>query len=126
MMVRVRPIRDEASYDAALAEVERFFDDEPAAGTPEADDFAVLLDLIAAYEARRWPIDAGDPIDVLANAMELTGRSRGDLAELIGSRPRASEILNRKRHLTLKQVYLISRGWNIPAESLITPYELSA
>lgn len=86
----------------------------------------MLLDLIAAYEARRWPINTNDPIAVLSNAMELTGRTQNDLVALIGPRPRASEIMNRKRHLTLKQVYLISRGWNTPAEALISPHDLSA
>jgi HTH-type transcriptional regulator/antitoxin HigA len=57
-MRRLRSIRDEESYDAALTEAERYFDQEPTPGTPEADRFAILLDLIAAYEARRWPIGA--------------------------------------------------------------------
>ncbi|MDE3176201.1 MAG: XRE family transcriptional regulator [Pseudomonadota bacterium] len=125
-MVRIRPIRDEDSYSATLAAIELFFDDQPAPGTPEADDFAVLLDLIAAYEARRWPITASDPIAMIVNTMALTQRGQSDLAELLGSRSRASEILNRKRHLTIKQVYAISQAWNIPADALITPYELTA
>lgn len=113
-MRRLRSIRDEESYDAALAEAERYFDREPAPGTPEADHFAILLDLIAAYEARRWPIGETDPIALLADVMELTGRTQIDLAELIGSRPRASEIMKRKRHLTLAQVRKISRAWGVP------------
>jgi HTH-type transcriptional regulator/antitoxin HigA len=125
-MVHIRPIRDEESYDAALAEVERYFDVEPAPGAPEADHFAVLLDLIAAYEARRWPIGETDPIALLSHVMEMTGRTQNDLAGLIGSRPRASEIMNRKRHLTLAQVRKISREWGVPADALITPYKLSA
>jgi HTH-type transcriptional regulator/antitoxin HigA len=125
-MKRLRPIRDEESYDAALAEVERYFEREPAPGAPEADHFAVLLDLIAAYEARRWPIGETDPIALLSHAMALTGRTQNDLAALIGSRPRASEIMNRKRHLTLAQVRKISRAWGVPADALIAPYELSA
>jgi len=125
-MVNVHPIHDEKSYSAALKEVERYFEKEPAKGTPQADRFMVLLDLIAAYEARRWPITFDDPISVLIDTMELTGRTQGDLAALIGSRPRASEILNRKRHLTLGQVYKICQEWGVPAEALIVPYELSA
>jgi HTH-type transcriptional regulator/antitoxin HigA len=125
-MMRLRPIRDEESYDAALAEVARFFDQEPAPGTPEADHFAVLLDLIIAYEARRWPIGETDPIALLSHVMELTGRTQNDLALLVGSRPRASEIMNRKRHLTLAQIRKISREWGIPADTLIAAYELSA
>lgn len=125
-MMRLRPIHDEESYDAALAEVERFFDQEPAPGTPEGDHFAVLLDLIIAYEARRWPIGETDPITLLSHVMELTGRTQNDLALLVGSRPRASEIMNRKRHLTLAQIRKISREWGLPADTLIAAYELSA
>ena len=62
-MTPVRPINDEASYDAALAEVEAYFVNEPKRGTPEADRFMVLTDLITAYEARRWPIPVSDPIE---------------------------------------------------------------
>ena len=125
-MAQIRPIRDEEGYGAALAEVERHFEAEPAAGTPEADRFAVMLDLIAAYEARRWPIGGGDPVAVLAGVMEMTGRTQRDLAALVGSRPRASEIINRKRRLTLGQVRRISQAWNIPADALIAHYDLSA
>jgi len=64
-MVHIRPIRDEQCYGAALAEAERYFDNEPAPGTPEADPFVALLDLIAAYEARRWPIENGDAVALL-------------------------------------------------------------
>ena len=95
-MVGVRPIRNEESYSAALEDIERYFDDEPAPGTPEADEFAVKLDLIAAYEARRWPVEASDPVVTLIETMKLTGRSQADLAALLGSRSRASEFLNRK------------------------------
>ena len=125
-MVHIRPIRDEAGCEAALAEVEGYFDHQPVEGAPEADHFAVLLDLIAAYEARRWPIGNADPIEVLLHTMQLTGRSQSDLAEVIGSRPSASEIIRRKRRLNEDQIYMIARAWNIPADVLITPYELSA
>ena len=125
MMIRVNPIRDEESYSAALEDIERFFDNDPTPGTPEADEFLVKLDLISAYEARRWPIVVSDPVELLVEVMALTGRGQADLAQLLGSRSRASEILGRKRHLTLQQVYKISRSWNIPADALITPYELT-
>ena len=125
-MEALSPINDEEAYDAALAEVETYFVNEPRRGTLEADRFLVLTDLITAYEARRWPIPVSDPIDFLINAMELTGRTQNDLATLIGSHPRASEILNRKRRLTMGQVFKITSEWRLPAEPLIAPYELSA
>lgn len=123
-MIGVRAVRDEESYSAALADIERYFDAEPALGTPEADEFAVKLDLIAAYEDRRWPVEASDPVATLVETMRLTGRSQANLAALLGSRSRASEVLNRKRHLTLQQVYTISRAWGLPADALVVPYEL--
>lgn len=125
-MIHIRPIHDEAAYDAALAEVEHYFADEPKTGTPEADHFAVLLDLITAYEARRWPIKTENPVSFIIEAMALTGKTQADLAALLGSRSRASEILSRKRHLTLAQIHRISGAWGFPAEALIEPYELSA
>ena len=125
-MTPVRPINDEAGYNAALTEVEGYFLNEPKRGSPEADRFMVLVDLISAYEARRWPIPVSDPVDFLIHAMELTGRTQNDLATLIGSHPRASEILNRKRRLTMGQVFMISQEWRLPADPLIAPYELSA
>ena len=124
-MEALSPINDEEAYDAALAEVEGYFVNEPKRGTPEADRFMVLTDLITAYEARRWPVPVGDPIDFLSHAMELPGRTQNDLATLIGSHPRASEILNRKRRLTMGQVFKITSEWRLPAEPLIAPYELS-
>ena len=125
-MKALSPINDEEAYDAALAEVETYFVNDPTRGSAEADRFLVLTDLITAYEARRWPIPASDPIDFLIHVMELTGRTQNDLATWIGSHPRASESLNRKRRLTMGQVFKITSEWRLPAEPLIAPYELSA
>lgn len=122
----VRPIRNEADYDWALAEIEQYFDREPAPGTPEADRFEVLADLIEAYEARHWPIEPADPIEVIRYRMELGGFQTKDLAEVLGSKSRASEILNRKRAITLDMARKLHAAWGIPAEVLIRPYRLDA
>jgi HTH-type transcriptional regulator/antitoxin HigA len=122
----VRPIRNEADYRWALAEIEQYFDQEPLRGTPEADRFEVLADLIEAYEARHWPIEHADPVELIQYRMELGGFQAKDLAEVLGSKSRASEILNRKRPITLDMARKLHDAWGIPAEVLIRPYRLDA
>lgn len=117
----VRPIRTEADYDAALAEIDRLFDAE--SGSAEGDRLEVLLALVAAYEARHWPVEPPDPVDAIRFRMEQAGYTQSDFARLLGSRARASEILSRKRPLSMAQVRKLNREWEIPAESLIRPYE---
>ena len=120
----IRPLRTEQDYDWALAEIEQYFDHVPEPGTPAADRFDVLADLIDNYENRHWPIEDAEPIDAIRYSMELTGRSQADLARLVGSRSRASEILHKKRPLTLSMIQRLHREWGIPAETLIAPYHL--
>lgn len=124
-MKAVRPLRSEADYDWALAEIVQYFERPPAKGTREADRFDLLATVIEAYEARHWPIEPADPIDAIRYRMETAGYTQADLARLLGSRPRASEIMNRKRALTIPMAYKLHREWNIPAEALIRPYHLS-
>jgi len=118
-MKEIRPIRDEADYDAALAEVDQYFRNEPKRGTPEGDRFEVLLALLGAYEREHWPIEAPDAVSMIREVMLLRHYTQSDLATLLGSRSRASELLNRRRSLTIKQARKLHREWNIPAESLL-------
>jgi HTH-type transcriptional regulator / antitoxin HigA len=117
----VRPIRTEADYDWALKEIEPYFAREPKRGTPDADRFDVLATLIEVYEAKHWPIEAPDAVEAIRFRMELGGLRQADLARLLGSRSRASEILRRKRPLTLEQAWKLHREWQIPAEALLRP-----
>jgi HTH-type transcriptional regulator/antitoxin HigA len=119
--MNIRPIKTEADYDWALKEVERYFEKEPKRGSPEADRFDVLATLIDAYEAKHWPIEAPDAVEAIRFRMEQSGLGQADLARLIGSRSRASEILTRKRPLTLEQAWKLHREWHIPAEALLKP-----
>ena len=114
-MNNIRAIRTEADYEWALAEIERYFDNEPALGTPESDRFEIISTLIEAYEAEHWPIEPADPVETIKYAMEITGRTQTDLANLLGSKSRASEILKRKRPLTLGMVNKLHQEWRIPA-----------
>src|ERR1700752_2216822 len=117
----IRPLRSEADYDAALLEIEQHFDNEPKPGTSEADRFDLLALVIEDYEAKNWPIDPPDPVDAIRYRMELDGYTQADLGRLLGSRQRASDILSRKRRLTMKMAWKLHRDWGIPAEALIRP-----
>jgi HTH-type transcriptional regulator/antitoxin HigA len=117
----IRPIRTEADHRAALEEVERLWDAAP--GTPEGDRVEVLATLIEAYEAEHHPIAAPDPIAAILFMMEQKGLTRRDLEPAIGSRSRVSEILHRKRPLTLPMVRALSALLHIPTDVLVQPYE---
>ena len=117
--MEIRPIHDEAEYGAALAEIDQYFEKEPKRGTPEGDRFEILLALIGAYEQSRWPIEAPDAVSAIREVMALRHYTQSDLAKLLGSRSRASEILNRRRFLTMEQARTLHKLWQIPAESLL-------
>lgn len=118
----IRAIHTDADYEWALKEVEKYFDKVPASGTPEADRFDVLSALIERYEAHRFDIPDADPVDVLQFAMESMGKTQAELGHLI-TRSRATEIMNRKRHLTLSMIRIISDAWHIPIAALARPYK---
>jgi HTH-type transcriptional regulator/antitoxin HigA len=117
----IRPLRSEAEYEAALEEIERYFEKEPKPGTPEADRFDLLALIIEDYEGRHWPIEPPDAIDAIRYCMETGGYSQADLGRLLGSRQRASDILSNKRSLTMRMAWKLHREWGIPAEALIAP-----
>ena len=119
MDMDVRPLVTEADYDWALAEVTRYFDDQPAPGTPDAARLDVLATLIEHYEAKHWLVAAPDPVDAIRACMEWRGSNRADLAELLGSRFQVSELLGRKRPLTLQQVSRLHQKWGMPADGLL-------
>jgi len=117
--MNVRPIRTEADYNWALKEIEPYFEREPKPRSPEADRFDVLSTLIAAYEEEHWPIDPPDAVEAIRFRMDQLGLRQADLARLIGSRSRASEIMRRKRPLTLEHAWRLHKEWRIPAEALL-------
>lgn len=123
-MLDIRPLRSEADYDAALVAIEDYFEHEPAFGSPEADRFDLLALVIADYETKHWAIEAPEAPDMLRAHMDQAGLKQADLAVVLGSKARASEVLNRRRHLTPTQAWKIHVDWKLPAEALIRPYEL--
>lgn len=120
--MEIKPIHDESSYQAALAEVESIWDAPD--DSPEADRLEVLALLIEAYEKTHYPIEAPDPVVFIEYVMENRGLTRKDLEAYIGPRGRVSDILNRVRPLSLEMIRRLSAGLNIPAEVLIRDYPL--
>jgi HTH-type transcriptional regulator/antitoxin HigA len=118
-MMKVTPIRNEGAYNAALAEIERLMDAE--ADTPRGDRLDVLVTLVEAYERKHWSIDPPDPIDAIKFRMQQRGVSRRELEALLGGKNRVSEVLNRKRPLTIGMIRRLHSRLDIPAESLIKP-----
>ena len=118
----VKPIRNENDYDQALADIDRVMG--ASAGTPQGDRLDVLVTLVEAYERANWPIDAPDPIEAIRHVMTARNLRQKDLAVLIGSQPRASEVLSRRRPLTLAMIRALSAAWNLPADVLVAEYPL--
>jgi HTH-type transcriptional regulator/antitoxin HigA len=115
----IRPLHDKVDYEAALARYELYFDREPDPGTPDADRFELLGLVIAKYEEEHFPIESADPVRVIELVMESRGLTRKDLAEVLGSASRASEILKGRRDLSIEHIRRLHSRWGIPAEALI-------
>ena len=123
--MEIRPIRTDEDHRAALNDIDACWG--APEGSEEGERLDVLLALVDAYEEKRWPIDIDenfDPIDVLNHAIEELGHTQAELAELLGSRSRASEILSRRRALTVEMIHKISSAWRIPADLLVRPYRI--
>ena len=119
MANELRPIRTEADHEAALAEVDTLWG--APTGTAEGDRLDVLATLIDAYEARHHPIDPPDPVEAIKFRMQQQGMTRKDLEEIIGTRTRVSEVLNRKRGLSIAMIRRLHDKLGISAEVLIQP-----
>jgi len=117
--MNIKPLKTEADYEVTLQDIERLFDAEP--NTPKGDLLDVLTTLAEAYEAQHHDIPFPDPIEAILYHLESRGLSRQDLEPFIGTRARVSEVLNRKRPLTLNMIRRLHDGLGIPAEVLIQP-----
>lgn len=118
--MEVRPIRTQTDYQEALREIESLFG--VAENTPEYDRLDILSTLVEAYEKTHFPIELPDPIEAIQYYMDARGWSRRDLETCLGSRARVSEVLSRKRTLTLEMIRKLNQELKIPAEILIQPY----
>ncbi len=118
--MNIRLIKTEKDYQKSLKRLEKIFDSK--SGTKEGDELYVLALLIEKYEDEHYKIEAPDPIEAIKFRMEQMGYKQKDLAEIIGYKGRVSEILNRKRKLTLEMIRSLHEKLNIPLESLIQAY----
>lgn len=123
--MEIKPIRSEADHEAALKEIETLVNSQT--GTPDADRMEVLVTLVEAFETKNYPIpEPDDPVGVLEYYMESRGLSRTDLLPYLGSKERVSEILNRKRGLSLEMIRRLHGGLGIPADLLVGKQNQSA
>ena len=120
----IKPIRTEADYEAVLEEIDQLWGAEY--GSPEGDKLDILTTLIDAYEENHYPILPPDPIEAILHYMESQNLTRRDLEPFLGSRARVSEVLNRKRPLSLIMIRKLHTGLGIPADILVADYRLQA
>jgi HTH-type transcriptional regulator/antitoxin HigA len=116
----VKPIKTKKDYDQAMVRLEAIFDSKE--GTLEGDELEVLSILIEKYEDKHFPIGLPDPIEAIKFRMEQLDYSQIDLAKVVGLKSRASEILNKKRKLSLDMIRRLHDKLNIPTDVLIQPY----
>lgn len=116
----IKPIKSKKDYQAALTRLEQIFDAKP--GSKDGDELEILGILIEKYEQDRYAIDYPDPIEAIKFRMEQLGYTQNDLARVVGLKSRASEILNRKRKLSLEMIRQIHQSLGIPTDVLIQSY----
>lgn len=119
MPAELKPIRTETDYLEALAEVDKLWGSK--SGTTRGDRLEVLATLINAYEAKHYPIDPPDPVEAIKFRMEQQGLTRKDLEPIFGTRNRTSEILNRRRGLSIEMIRQLHERLGISADVLIRP-----
>lgn len=123
--MEIKPIRTEADYRATLAQIETLMNvPEDALPAAEGDRLEVLAVLVEDYERQHHPVTPVDPIEAIAFMMAEKGLNRADLEPLIGGRGRVSEVLNRKRALSIAMIRGLSERLGIAPEVLIAPYDL--
>ena len=120
--MNITPIKTKAAHKKALARVETLWDAEP--NTPEGDELDVLVTLIEVFEKEHYPIDAPDPVAAIKFRMEQQGLEDADLVPMIGQRSKVSEVLNKKRKLSINMIRNLNSMLSIPLESLVSDYEL--
>ena len=118
--MRIKPIKTEREFEQAMRRLDEIFDAKK--GTPEGDELEVLGMFIEKYENEQFPIGFPDPVEAIKFRMEQLGYNQADLAKVIGLKSRASEILNKKRKLTLAVIRKLHDKLNIPTEVLIRVY----
>lgn len=122
--MRIRPILTDQDHDDALREIERLWG--APLGTDDGDKLSILTTLVGAYEDRHFPVEPSSPLEMLRYAVGDLGHTQTELAEVVGSRALASQLLSGKRRISLDAAQKISAAWHIPIQLLVTPYEVVA
>ena len=122
--MNIKPIKSEADYKLALKRLEEVFD--APIGTSESDEADILGLLVDEYEKKHYPIEAPDPIEAIKIRMEELQLKQVDLVDVIGSKSRVSEVLNRKRKLTIEMIRNLTKRLNLSPDLLITDYQLAS
>lgn len=122
MKIELRPIRNDRDYQNALKIVDYLWDSKP--DTPNYDKLDILTTLIEVYESKKFPIDLPDPIESIKYKMEEKGLKKVDVGKILGGRSRATEILGKKRKLSLGMIRKLNQELNIPTEILVKEYKL--
>ncbi len=120
--MHIRPIKSDADHEAVLRRIDELWG--ATEGSEDGDLLDVLVTLVEVYERDRWPIEPLDPVGAIEAEMAMNGRSRADLAALLGQ-SRATEILGRKRALTLPMIRKIAQAWHVPEKVLVQEYALN-
>ena len=115
--MEIKPIKTEKDYNEAIQRIEQLWGAKK--NSPDGDEFDLLCTIVEAYEIKHFPILPPDPIDAIVFRMEQMNMTKSDMAKYLGSKSRVSEILSRKRQLTLKMVKSVYKGLKIPAEILL-------
>ena len=115
--MNIHPIKTEEDYSKAMQRIDALMDALPS--TEEGDELDVLATLVEAYERNHFPIDSPDPVEAILFRMEQMGIDRKALEPFLGGRNRVSEVLNRKRNLSMSQVRKLHDGLKIPLENLV-------
>ena len=121
--MNIKPIKNKQDYQSTLTLIDALMSARP--NTKEMDKLEVLTTLVEAYEAQHYKIDAPDPIEAIKFRMEQESLKQKDLIEIIGSKSRVSEILNRKRKLTIEMIRNLHKQLQIPVESLFSDYKIN-
>ncbi len=114
----IRPIKTEQDYNTAISRIDELWGAKK--DTPEGDEFDLMVTLVESYEMKHYPIAPPDPIDAIKFRMEQMGMTNSDMVQYLGSQSRVSEILNKRRKLTLSMIKSLYKGLKIPADILLT------
>ncbi len=123
MKASLKPVRSEKDYKQALKLIDLLWESKP--DTPDYDTLDILITLVDAYETKHYPIDLPDPIEAIKVKMEELGLKRIDLGKYLGGRSKVSEVLEKKRKLSLNMIRRLNQELNIPAEILVKDYKLN-